>query len=125
MLAHRGDTFYESAVVLGLLAFAVCMPLAWFLALPVIQLASTILHAVFGRSVPRALWHEATFSALWTLPIAAALGVATWLVYSIGEFGGWPDDVIFGAFGNLIGAWCCCTVFWNWRRLSRTRSHAA
>lgn len=124
VLTSSGALFYRVGVMFGLIGFLLFVPLVWFFGLAVIQLVSTIFHAVFGRGVPCALWHEAVFTSLWTLPIAAVLGVVTWLVYSLGEFGGWPDDVVFGTVANVIGAWCYCTIFWSWFRLRRERSYS-
>jgi hypothetical protein len=124
LVTQRDALYYDVVVLLGFLALAVSVLLIWFFGLPTIQLASTILHALFGRRLPSAQWQEATFLALWPLPIATMLGVVTWFVYSVGEFGGWPDDVIFGTIANLIGAWCYCTIFWSWIRLRRGGPYA-
>ncbi len=50
---------------------------------------------------------------------SGALGVITWLIYSLLFTGGYPDDVIFGTLGHAIAAWCYITLFVYWINVSR------
>lgn len=119
VIGSRGAGYYEVGVLLGGLALAAGSVIVWFLGLSAIELVSTSAHAMLSRRAPRAQWNGVTFKALWPLPIAAALGVATWFIYSLGEFSAWPGDMIFGVVANVIGAWCYCTVLLSWIRLRR------
>ena len=115
-----GDTrLFVVGVLFGLAGLAIFVPLTWYFGLTAIKVTSIIFHGIVGRRVPIALWQNATLSSLWTLPVAACLGVVTWLTYSLGDFGGWPASAIFGTVGNAIGAWCYGTIFWSWFKLKR------
>ena len=111
--------FYIDALIMGAVALSVLSLAAWFCTYPAIRLASMFVRVLVARRVPLAKWQKTTDGALWTLPYAAMLGVITWSIYSSGNFGGWPDDVIFGAIGNVIGAWCYLTIFVAWFRVWR------
>ena len=116
----RGEMggFFVILSLMFLAAFPVAFILLWSLGLKAILLASGLFHLVFGRNAPADAWQERTCHALWPLPYASALGGLVHLIYHIFRFGGWPDDVIFGAIGNLLGAWCYLTIFWSWYRLA-------
>ena len=118
---------YWGVVMAFAAVFAVSIPILWFLGFRVIMFVSAIVHFAFGGPTTRADWQQATFGGLWPLPYGCALGVAMWLIYSLGHFGGWPDDVIFGTLGNLVGAWLYLTIFRRWFILLRSfalHSHA-
>jgi hypothetical protein len=122
-----GSILYEGIVTVFAFIFAVSIPALWFLGFHVIIFLSAVFHFVFGGSTTRAEWQQATFSGLWPLPYGCALGVVIWLIYSLGHFGGWPSDVVFGTLANLVGAWLYLTIFRRWfilRRSSRPHLHA-
>jgi hypothetical protein len=113
---------YAGVVIAFAFIFAVSIPALWFLGFRVIMVVSAVFHFVFGGSTTRAEWQQATFSGLWPLPYGCALGVVIWLTYSLGHFGGWPSDVIFGTLANLVGAWLYLTIFRRWFILRRSTS---
>jgi hypothetical protein len=117
--------FWAVEVLLSSLALAVGIPVLWALSFPAIQLAALLVHALVGCGVSRRTWQARTALALWPLPYAATFGVSVWLVYSLGRFGGWPDDVVFGTLGNAIGAWCFGTILIAWGRLLWLRRRMA
>lgn len=116
LLASPG-LFWHCEVLLSSLALAVGIPALWVLSFPAIQTAALLAHALVGGGVSRRAWLACTAVALWPLPYAAALGTSVWLVYSLGHFGGWPDDLVFGIIGNAIGAWCYGVILIAWGRL--------
>jgi hypothetical protein len=126
-ILFSGSILYAGVVIVFAFIFAVSVPALWFLGFRVIMFVSAVFHFVFGGTTTRAEWQQATFSGLWPLPYGCALGVVIWLSYSLGSFGGWPSDVVFGTLANLVGAWLYLTIFWRWfvlRRSSTPHLHA-
>jgi hypothetical protein len=117
---YYSGPFYEITLIAGFISIVMAMLFIWFLGLPLITLASELFYRIFGRRSTMEEWHHTTYNALWTLPYAAVLGVATWLAYYFGKFGGWPADMIFGSFANIIGASVYMTIFRDWYRLERS-----
>jgi hypothetical protein len=115
----EGAGFFVSDALAGGIGFVVSFAAGWYLGYPAIRFVSRIICCVFAPKVPVELWDSVTDRSLVVLPAAATLGALTWLVYSIGRFGGWPDDVVFGTVANLIGAWCCLTLLTGWLKLWR------
>jgi hypothetical protein len=117
--AWAGDMggFFVILALAGSLALFVAIAAGWCLGYPAIRLVAHIIRRAFAKNVPVESWNNVTDRSLAVLPYAAVLGVLTWLVYSIGRFGGWPGDVIFGTVGNLIGAWCYLTLGAGWYKL--------
>ncbi len=113
----RLSDFWIVHVILGGLAFVVGVACLWALGLPAILLASWLVHSLVGGDVSWRIWRARTALALWPLPYAAVLGAGVWLVYSLGHYGGWPGDMVFGTIGNLIGAWCYGSILLAWGRL--------
>src|SRR5688500_16038613 len=48
---------------------------------PVMRFAFSILHWCVGRRVPRSVWNDAAFDALWRLPWATAAGAVLLFVF--------------------------------------------
>ncbi len=117
--------FWVVEVCFSGLALAVGIPVLWALSFPAIQTTALLVHALVGRGVSRRTWEARTALALWPLFYAAALGVSVWLVYSLGHFGGWPDDLVFGTIGNAIGACGYGTILIAWGRLLWHRQRMA
>jgi hypothetical protein len=118
---NRGSgPFYEIAVVAGAIFIILVALFVWFLGLPLITLASELFYRIFGHRSTIEEWHRTTYDSLWTLPYAATLGVVTWIIYDFGKFGGWPADMIFGTFANIIGASVYLTIFRDWYRLEKS-----
>jgi len=111
--------FFVFAAILGLAAGASAITVIWFLGYPVLLVIAHIARWIAAPRTSPDAWVLATDRALLIAPYAAGLGVVTWLVYSIGGFGGWPDDVIFGTVGNVIGAWLYVSLFLGWYRAAR------
>src|SRR5688572_31953430 len=89
-ILFSGSILYAGVVIVFAFIFAVSIPAFWFLGFRVIMFVSAAFHFAFGGSTTRAEWQQATFSGLWPLPYACALGVVIWLSYSLGHFDGWP-----------------------------------
>ncbi len=116
----EGDRLTGALAVLGAVSVALVFGTFWYLADPLIQFAASAARVLFAPDASRIEWKLATDQALRVMPYAAALGVVTWILYSLSPFKGWPGDVIFGLVGNLIGAWCYGTLLLSWYRLSRS-----
>lgn len=117
-----GEEVHRPLTVLlafGLGALAVLLILGWLTLPLLIEAIAGLVRAVFAPHVPRWAWDEATEKAMAVLPGTVTVGVLMWLVYSIGGFGGWPDDVIFGTLGHLTGAWCYFTLIAGWWKVSQ------
>lgn len=113
-----GTPFVLGAIA-GMVLLTVMTTAGFFLAYPALKLLAGMLWLPLRHRADKRLWEERTVKALWAMPYAAAAGAATWLVYSFGRFGGWPDDVIFGAIGIVIGAFCCMPILAAWVRTLR------
>lgn len=117
--------FSVFGVILATAGIVLWFVATWWLAYPIIRLASSIFHFVLGRRVPVAHWQQATDEALWPLPYAAATGVLIWFFYSFGSEGEignpwrWIAATIVIVSGHAIGAWCYLSIFAAWFRLWR------
>ena len=121
-ILFSGSLLYAGVVIGVAFIFIVSITALWFLGFRVILSISAVFHFMLGGSTTRAEWQQATFGGLWPLPYGCALGAVIWLTYSLGRFGGWPSDVIFGTLANLIGAWLYLTIFRRWFILRRSTS---
>ena len=86
---------------------------------PLILSISYLAKLLFNFKCNISDWQEATSKSLYMLPYLSLLGSTLWLVYTIGQFGGWPGDVIFGSLANILGAWCYLTIFYNWYKINQ------
>lgn len=123
-ILFSGSILYEGIVTVFAFIFAVSILTLWFFGFRLLMFVSAGFHLLFGGSTTRGAWQQATLSGLWPLPYGCALGVVIWLIYSLGHFGGWPDDVILGTLANLLGAWLYLTIFRQWFILRRSTSYA-
>lgn len=79
---------------------------------------SWVIYLIFGRlKVTYEAWDHVFCRSLWTLPWAFGTGAVVYILYFALECGGSPDDVIVGFIGNILGALCYVTIFYNWYRL--------
>ncbi len=115
-----GDMFYSASLVLGISGLAIALAFGWFLGLKCLLLGARLLHYLFGQGCAIESWNDALYRSVLILPYAAAGGGITWLVYSLGGFGGWPDDVIFGCIANIIGALVYIPLLVRWRMVVRS-----
>ena len=113
------DGFFEFGCLAFFLIFASTSLAIWLWGLRFILLASWLLHSVVARKVNVQLWQVCTLQSLWPLPYASAVGAVVYIIYVGFHFGGWPDDVIFGTIGNILGAWCYSSVILGWYQLTR------
>lgn len=111
--------FFVISALAGGIALLFSVVALWFGGHLVLRLVAHGVHAAFASRASLEAWDGVMDRSLGVLPWAAALGVVTWLVYSIGDFGGWPGDVVFGTIGNLLGAWCYVPLLFGWFRLWR------
>lgn|GEM_PF-3318870 len=117
---RMGGHFVVSSIAF-LIAFPAALVLLWSLGLPIILFVSRLCHLVFGGRIPINTWQETTCNALWPLPYAFGAASFAYIIYHLFHFGGWPDDVIFGTIGNILGAWCYLTICWSWYKLRRPK----
>lgn len=115
-----GSILYLSVIIVFACIFAVSVPVLWLLGFRIIMFVSAIFHFVFGGSTSREDWQRATIISLWSLPYGCAVGVVLWLTYSLGHFGGWPSDVIFGTLANFVGASLYLPIIRRWFNLRRS-----
>jgi hypothetical protein len=113
------DGFFEFGCLVFVLTFTSISLAIWLWGVAFILLASWLLRSVFARKVNLQLWQVSTLLSLWPLPYASAAGAVVYIIYVRFHFGGWPDDVIFGTIGNILGAWCYLSVFLGWYQLTR------
>jgi hypothetical protein len=117
---HPGETAFGDIVVVGgLPILAVAFAIFWANGFHVLNATFTVIRFLVGRRISHGAWEDRTWRAFWVLPWGASAGVALWLTYSLGGFGGWPSDVIFGALAHLIGACCYGNLLLAWYRLLR------
>jgi hypothetical protein len=109
--------FFIIKALAGGLALGASLVAFWFLGYPAVQVVTRLVRWICAEHVPADAWDGVTHRCLRRLPVAAGLGALTWLVYSLGEFGGWPGDVVFGVIGNLIGAGCYLPLLIGWSRI--------
>jgi hypothetical protein len=108
---------FVAASLFGTITLALTFYIAWRFGYRCIMYLTHLTQEVLAPSVSRSEWDRVT-NRLWiVLPYASGCGVLTWLVYSIGNFGGWPDDMIFGIVGNVIGAACYLPLLFGWGKL--------
>jgi hypothetical protein len=94
--------------------------LIWIFGFKFLRLLSRCIYILFAPyHVSYRSWDQVFCRSLWTLPWAFGTGALVYVTYFAGSFGGSPDDVIVGTIGNLLGAFCYGTIFYNWYRLCR------
>jgi hypothetical protein len=113
-----GGLFVFSALA-GIIALVLGFAAVWFCGYPLLLYVAHLVRGVFAPRVSVEIWMAVVDRALRFAPIAAALGVVTWLVYSLGKFPGWPGDVVFGVIGNLLGALVYGPLLVGWYRAAR------
>jgi hypothetical protein len=111
--------FFKFGCLAFFLIFASTSLAIWFWGFRLILLASLLFRFVVARTINVDSWQVSTIQSLWPMPYASAIGAVVYIIYFAFHFGGWPDDVIFGSIGNILGAWCYLSVFWGWFQLTR------
>jgi len=92
----------------------------WIFGFKFLRLLSRLIYMLFAPNhVSYPSWDQVFCRSLWALPWAFGIGAIVYVIYFAGRFGGSPDDVIVGTLGNLLGAFCYGTIFYNWHRLCR------
>ena len=121
---RRGAAWHEelgglflALAFMGAIAILAVLFVGWTLLYPAILAASRTVRTLIAPSVSESHWDQATAGALWILPYAAVLGAATWIIYSMGGFGGWPADVVFGTVAHVIAAWFYLSLLAAWFKL--------
>ncbi len=122
-VVEGNDLFYRVGVLFGGISLSLSIPIAWFLAYPCLMLLFELCRRILACQVSADEWKRVVAESLWSLPWGAILGVVTWFVYSIGNFGGWPEDIIFGVIGNAVGAFCYLSIFVPLYRIWRKGRH--
>ena len=90
----------------------------WILGFKILRFASRLIYLVLARNrVGYVDWDRVFCRSLWPLPWAFGIGAVVYVAYFAAGCGGWPDDVIVGTIGNLLGAFCYGTLFYHWYRL--------
>ena len=93
----------------------------WIFGFKILRLVSRLIYLLFARGRTRfADWDRVFCRSLWPLPWAFSIGAVVYIAYFAVGWGGWPDDVIVGTIGNLLGAICYGTLFYNWYRLCKS-----
>lgn len=116
--------FFVVSAMAGIVALVLGFALVWFCGYPLLLYVAHLVRGVFAPRVSVEIWMAVLDRALRVAPIAAALGVVTWLVYSLGNFPGWPGDVVFGTIGNLLGALVYGPLLLGWYRAARAERGA-
>jgi hypothetical protein len=111
--------FFVVSAIAGIVALVLGFTLVWFIGYPLLLYVAHMLRVVVAPRVSAEDWLGVIDRALRIAPFVAALGVVTWLVYSLGNFGGWPGDVVFGVIGNLLGALVYGPMLVGWYRAAR------
>jgi len=92
----------------------------WIFGFKILRLISRLIYLIFARKRCKYVaWDSVFCRSLWPLPWAFGIGAVVYITYFVVGWGGSPDDVIVGAIGNLLGAFCYGTLFYNWYNLCR------
>jgi hypothetical protein len=90
----------------------------WIFGFKILRFVSRLIYLIFARNrIGFAAWDRVFCRSLWPLPWVFGIGAVVYITYFAAGWGGWPDDVIVGTVGNLLGAICYGTLFYNWYRL--------
>jgi hypothetical protein len=90
----------------------------WIFGFKVLRFVSRLIYLLLAQNrVGFAAWDRVFCRSLRPLPWAFGIGALVYIAYFAAGWGGWPDDVIVGTIGNLLGAICYGTIFYNWYRL--------
>lgn len=101
-------------------AIITCGGIIWIFGFKFLRFVSRLIYLLLARErVEYAAWDRTFCRSLRPLPWAFGVGAVVYIAYFAGRRGGWPDDVIAGTIGNLLGAICYGTIFYNWYRLCR------
>jgi hypothetical protein len=114
LVLFGSSILYAGEVVVFAVALASSILVLWISGPIAITGMISVLRRISGRVAPLEAWRQATVGGLWPLPYCSGLGAALWIIYSLGDFGGWPSDFIFGAIGNLIGSWLAINLIVKW-----------
>lgn len=99
------DAFFVILAIITLFGIVSGAVTVWFLGFKILRLVSRLIYLIVGRRrVDFTEWDRVFCRSLWPLPWAFGLGAIGDITYFAGDFGGWPDDVIVGAIGNILGA---------------------
>jgi hypothetical protein len=97
----------------------------WIFGFKFLRLLSRFIYLLLAPNhVSYSSWDQFFCRSLWPLPWAFGIGAIVDVIYFAGRFGGSPDDVIVGTIGNLLGAFCYGTIFYNWYRLCRSSNES-
>jgi len=118
------DGLFEFTALAGIVALVLGFAAVWFIGYPLLLYVAHVTRSFLAPRVSVEVWLGVVDRALRVAPFAAALGVVTWLVYSLGSFGGWPGDVVFGTIGNLLGASVYGPILLGWYRAARAERAA-
>lgn len=116
--------FFVASALAGIVALVLGFALVWFVGYPAVLYVAHLVRRFVAPRVSVEVWLGVVDRALRVAPLAAALGVVTWLVYSLGNFGGWPGDFVFGVIGNLLGASVYGPILVGWYRAARAERGA-
>ena len=90
----------------------------WIFGFKILRFVSRLIYLIFARHrIGFASWDRVFCRSLWPVPWVFGIGSVVYIAYFASGWGGWPDDVIVGTIGNLLGAICYGTLFYNWYRL--------
>lgn len=120
-LSHqKSDLLHVSAITILSTILIFLFIYLWAFGFKLILLVSKLAHIIFSSDTSFHKWQEATISSLNILPLMSFLSIILWLLYSLGNFGGWPDDLVFGVIANIFGAICYLNIFRSWFLLCKS-----
>ncbi len=110
--------YFVIPAVLIFCAIVGCGGLLWIFGFKILRIFSRLIYLIVARKrTGFAAWDRVFCRSLWSLPWVFAGGALVYLAYFAGGWGGWPDDVVVGTLGNLLGAMWYGPLFYQWYRL--------